>query len=108
MLTATIAAALTLLSSGSVDARVAAMSPLEKAEVVVVAGMPARGGFGGVLVRRWNSSLRRPRGAIVFADQEGGAVKTFGALAPWRAASQYRSAAEAYAAGRATARGLRE
>lgn len=85
----------------------AALTPREKAELVVVAGMPAGEGFGGVLVRQWNTDARRPRGAIVFADQEGGTVKTFRALAPWRAASQYRSTAEAYRAGRETASDLR-
>jgi beta-N-acetylhexosaminidase len=83
------------------------MAPREKAEAVVVAGMPAGEGFGGVLVRQWNTEVRRPRGAIVFADQEGGTVRTFRALAPWRAASQYRSAAQALRAGRETAADLR-
>ena len=83
------------------------MTPREKAEAVVVAGMPAGEGFGGVLVRQWNADAERPRRAIVFADQEGGTVKTFRALAPWRAASQYRSAAEAFRAGRETATQLR-
>jgi beta-N-acetylhexosaminidase len=69
--------------------------------------MPAGDGFGGVLVRQWNTELPRPRGALVFADQEGGSVKTFARRAPWRAASQYRSAAEAFRAGRQTAAGLR-
>jgi beta-N-acetylhexosaminidase len=104
---ATISTALTLLLAGSVEAEVAAMTPREKAEAVVVAGMPAGDGFGGVLVRQWNTSLPRPRGAIVFADQEGGAVKTFRSLPPARAASQYRSVAEARAAGAATAAALR-
>ncbi|MGH3073196.1 MAG: hypothetical protein ACRDNB_13145 [Gaiellaceae bacterium] len=63
------------------------MTPREKAEAVVVAGMPAGEGFGGVLVRQWNTGLPRPGDAIVFADQEGGTVKTFRSLAPWRAAS---------------------
>ena len=99
--------ALTLLLSGSVESEVAAMTPRQKAEAVVVAGMPAGDGFGGVLVRQWNTALPRPRGALVFADQEGGTVKTFRSLPPWRAASQYRSAAEARAAGAATAAGLR-
>ena len=85
----------------------AAMTPREKAEAVVVAGMPAGDGFGGVLVRQWNTDAPRPRGALVFADQEGGTVKTFRALAPWRAASQYRSTAEAFRAGRETAADLR-
>ncbi|MDQ3067394.1 MAG: hypothetical protein M3R12_09635 [Actinomycetota bacterium] len=108
MLTATISTALTLLVSGSAQADVAAMTPREKAEAVVVAGMPAGHGFGGVLVRQWNTDMPRPRGAIVFADQEGGTVKAFRGIAPWRAASGYGSAAEAYAAGRETARDLRQ
>ena len=107
MVVAAIVQALALLVSGSPQAEVAAMTPREKAQAVVVAGMPAGAGFGGVLVRAWNTELPRPRGALVFADQEGGAAKTFPSLAPWRAASQYRSVAEAHAAGRATARDLR-
>ena len=104
---AAIAQALTLLLTGAADAEAAALTPREKAELVVVAGMPAGEGFGGVLVRQWNVEAPRPRGAIVFADQEGGTVKTFRSLAPWRAASQYRHAAEALTAGRETARDLR-
>jgi beta-N-acetylhexosaminidase len=107
VLTATIATALTLAVSGSLEAEVATMTPREKAAAVVVAGMPAGPGFGGVLVRQWNTGARRPTGSIVFADQEGGTVKTFQALPPWQAAARYRSAAEALAAGRATARELR-
>src|SRR5688500_1819941 len=106
MLTAVVQA-LALVLAGSPQAQVAAMTPLEKAQAVVVAGMPADDGFGGVLVRQWNTELPRPRGALVFADQEGGSVKTFARRAPWRAASQYRSAAEAFRAGRETAAGLR-
>jgi len=104
---AAIAQALTLLLSGSLEAEVAAMTPREQAAAVVVAGMPAGPGFGGVLVRQWNAGAPRPRGSLVFADQEGGTVKTFRSLAPRTAASQYRSVAEAHAAGRATARDLR-
>ena len=103
---AAIVQALTLLLAGSVEAEVAAMTPREKAQAVVVAGMPAGEGFGGVLVRSWNTELPRPRG-LVFADQEGGLVKTFASLPPSRAASSYRSAAEARAAGAATAAALR-
>ena len=95
-----------LLAGAPVQAQVAALTPHEKASLVVVAGMPAGEGFGGVLVRQWNTELPRPPG-IVFADQEGGAVRTFTGIAPWRAASSYRSAGEAYAAGRETAAGLR-
>ena len=104
---AAIVQALTLLLAGSAEAEVAAMTPREKAEAVVVAGLPAGDGFGGVLVRQWNTDAPRPRGALVFADQEGGTVKTFPGLAPWRAASQYRNAADARAAGRETAAALR-
>lgn len=106
MLTAVVQA-LALLLAGSPQAEVAAMTPLQKAQAVVVAGMPAGEGFGGVLVRQWNTELPRPAGAVVFADQEGGQVKTFPRRAPWLAASQYRSAAEAFRAGRETAAGLR-
>jgi beta-N-acetylhexosaminidase len=104
---ATISTALALLVTGSAEAEVAAMTPREKAEAVVVAGMPSGPGFGGVLVRQWNADVPRPSGSLVFADQEGGGVKTFRQLPPWRAASQYRSAAEAFAAGRGTAAALR-
>lgn len=104
---AAIVQALTLLLAGSLEAEVAALTPREKARAVIVAGMPAGPGFGGVLVRRWNTGAPRPRGAIVFADQEGGTVKTFRSLAPAHAASQYRSAASALAAGRETAADLR-
>jgi len=105
MLTAVVQA-LALLLAGSPQAEAAAMTPLQKAQAVVVAGMPAGDGFGGVLVRQWNTELPRPRGALVFADQEGGKVKTFPRRAPWLAASQYRSTAEAFRAGRETAAGL--
>jgi beta-N-acetylhexosaminidase len=104
---AAIVPALTLLLSGSLQLEVAAMTPREKAAAVVVAGMPAGPGFGGVLVREWNTGVPRPRGSLVFADQEGGTVKTFRALAPWQPASRYRSSAEALSAGRETAAALR-
>ena len=58
------------------------MTPREKAAAVVIAGMPAGPGFGGVLVRQWNTESPRPRGSLVFADQEGGTVKSFASLAP--------------------------
>ncbi|MCP9487605.1 MAG: hypothetical protein MSC30_17295 [Gaiellaceae bacterium MAG52_C11] len=104
---AAVASALTLLLAGSPEAEVAAMTPREKAQAVVVAGMPASAGFAGVLVRQWNTELARPRGSLVFADQEGGLVKTFAGIAPFGAASSYRSSTEAYAAGRQTAAALR-
>ncbi len=104
---AAVVQALALLLAGSVEAEVAALTPREKAQAVVVAGMPAPAGFGGVLVRQWNTALPRPPGSLVFADQEGGLVKTFAGLAPRSAASTYRSGAEALEAGRETAAALR-
>ncbi len=105
---AVVVQALTLLLAGSVESEAAALTPREKAQAVVVAGMPAGAGFAGVLVRQWNTELPRPRGSLVFADQEGGLVKTFRDRAPWRAASEYRSAGEAFRAGRETAADLRD
>jgi len=105
---AAVASALALLITGSsAETEAAALTAREKAALLVVAGMPAPGGFGGVLVRQWTTEDPRPGGALVFADQEGGIVKTFSRIAPWRAASSYRSSAEAFAAGRETAAGLR-
>ena len=68
---------------------------------------PPAGASAESLVRQWNRDAPRPSGVLVFADQEGGIVKTFPELAPFRAASQYRSVTEARAAGRATAAALR-
>ena len=104
---AAIVQALTLLLSGSAEAEVAAMTPREKAGAVVVAGLPAGDGFGGVLVRPWNTDAPRPRGSLVFADQEGGAVRAFPSLPPSRSASSYRTVAEAHGAGVETASALR-
>lgn len=81
------------------------MTPYAKAALVVVSGLPAPRGVGGVLVR--DPSSPRPAGALAFVDQEGGLVKTFAPLPPWRAAAAYGSGAEAFASGRATGRALR-
>lgn len=90
---------------GGADARVAALTPREKAALVVVSGLPAPPGVGGVFVR--SERERPPAGTLVFADQEGGAVKGLASLPPWRAASAYATAAGARAAGRATGLALR-
>src|SRR3990170_4178656 len=90
-----------------VAAAVAAMSPQEKAAMVVVSGLPAPKGVAGVIVRRWDRDAPRPKGALVFVDQEGGTVKAFPALPPWRAASGFSTRREAFAAGRETAAALR-
>lgn len=104
---AALSTALALLVSGTAEAEATSLTPRQKAQLVVVAGMPTQKPFGGVLVRQWNTDAPRPRGAIAFADQEGGTVKAFRSLPPWRAASQIRTSAEALAAGRETARALR-
>jgi beta-N-acetylhexosaminidase len=88
-------------------AAAAALTPQQKAALVVVSGLPAPRGVGGVLVRRWDRTAPRPPGAIVFVDQEGGDVRAFPEAPPARPASSYRTAAEAFAAGRATRSALR-
>jgi beta-N-acetylhexosaminidase len=82
-------------------------TPQQKAGLLVVSGLRAAPFAGGVIVRQWDRDEHRPRGALVYADQEGGAVKTFPSIPPWKAASQMRSKAEAYASGVETARALR-
>ena len=75
--------------------------------MVVVSGLPAPKGVAGVIVRRWDRDEPRPKDALVFVDQEGGTVKAFPALPPWKAASEYSTGQEAFAAGRETAAALR-
>ena len=101
-------AGLSALAGSGVESRVATLTPREKAALVVVSGQPAPPGVAGVFVRPWDRHLRRPRGALVFVDQEGGTVKGFPELPPWRAAAEYRSAWEALSAARETARALRQ
>jgi beta-N-acetylhexosaminidase len=88
-------------------AAVAALGPQQKAAMLVVSGLPAPQGVGGVLVQRWSRNYEWNSEAIVFADQEGGEIRALPALPPPRPASAYRSAADARAAGRATGRALR-
>jgi beta-N-acetylhexosaminidase len=83
------------------------LTPQQKAALVVVSGLPAPAGVGGVIVQRWDRNAPRPAGTLVFVDQEGGDVRGFRELPPMRAARRIRSKAEAYAAGRATALALR-
>ena len=86
---------------------VAGLTPREKAALVVVSGLPAPQGVAGVFVDEWSRGERRPRGALVFVDQEGGTVKAFADAPPWRSASSYGSVRESFAAGRETGRALR-
>lgn len=88
-------------------AAVAALTPSQKAALVVVSGLPAPQGVGGVLVQRSTRDAARPHGALVFADQEGGDVRTFTTLPPWSAARVFASVATAFSAGRETGRALR-
>ena len=83
------------------------ITPQQKASLLVVSGLPAADGVGGVLVQRATSDLPRPARALVFADQEGGDVRSLPSLPPEHAAGDVRSAGEAYALGTATARALR-
>ena len=83
------------------------MTAQEKAALVVVSGLPAPPGVGGVIVRRWDRAAPRPAGTLVFADQEGGEVRAFPALPPVRSAVRMGGAGPAFQAGRATGRALR-
>lgn len=86
---------------------VAALSPGQKAALVVVSGLPAPRGVAGVIVRSYDRSAPRPRSALVFVDQEGAYANAFDDLPPFRTASTYTRAREAFAAGRATGQALR-
>jgi beta-N-acetylhexosaminidase len=107
LLLALVSVGTTLSSPGSVEAEVARMTAREKAAAVVVSGLPAPAGVGGVFVRPETRHLPRPPGALVFVDQEGGEVRGFRELPPVRPASAYRSAEAARRAGLETARALR-
>lgn len=84
-----------------------ALAPRQKAALVVASGLPAPRGVGGILVRTWNADEKRPRGALVLVDQEGGEVRSFPRLPPAAPAAAYATSAEARAAGRAAGRALR-
>jgi beta-N-acetylhexosaminidase len=88
-------------------AAVLALTPQQKAALVVVSGLPAPAGVGGVIVQRQDRDAPRPAGALVFADQEGGDVRAFRELPPAGSARSVRSKPEAFAAGRASAVALR-
>jgi beta-N-acetylhexosaminidase len=82
------------------------LTPREKAALVVVSGLPAPRGVGGVLVQDFSRGLPRPRNALVFADQEGGTASTFDRFPPGRPASSFATVRGALEAGRATGRSL--
>jgi beta-N-acetylhexosaminidase len=86
---------------------VAQMTAREQAALVVISGLPAPPGVGGVIVRRWDRKAPRPSGTLVFADQEGGPVRALPSLPPAKSAARMDGAEVAFAAGRATGRALR-
>jgi beta-N-acetylhexosaminidase len=83
-----------------------ALTPQQKAALVVVSGLPAPPGVAGVIVQPYSRTWPRPAGAFVVVDQEGGKVKTFPQLPPTKSARAMRSKTEAYNAGVATGRAL--
>jgi beta-N-acetylhexosaminidase len=85
---------------------VASLSAQDKAALVVVSGLPAPPGVGGVFVHRTTRDLPRPDGALVFVDQEGGEVRAFLDAPPARAARWLPTTAAAFLEGRATGRAL--
>jgi beta-glucosidase-like glycosyl hydrolase len=58
--------------------------------------LPAPVGVGGVIVQRDDRTAPRPIDALVFADQEGCAVRAFAELSPAPSARAVRSKAHAY------------
>jgi beta-N-acetylhexosaminidase len=96
-----------LVAAVLTTAALIALTPQQKAALVVVSGLPAPPGVGGVIVQRYDRDAPRPAGALVFTDQEGGDVRAFRELPPATAARGIGSKAEAFAAGRATGTALR-
>jgi beta-N-acetylhexosaminidase len=86
---------------------VAQLTPAQKAGLVVVSGLPAPPGVAGVIVRPEDRTRPWPRGALVFADQEGGSVRGLPDLPPARPAAAYVSERQARDAGRETGASLR-
>lgn len=106
MLVALAHAVVLAAAAPAIDAQVAAMTAREKAAAVVISGLPAPRGVGGVIVQRWSRALPRPAGALVYADQEGGGVRAFRELPPFPPAAVWRRTESAYRSARATRRAL--
>jgi beta-N-acetylhexosaminidase len=106
-LTALFQVALALTAGGNQPpSDVAALTPRQKAALVVVSGLPAPKGVAGVIVQGWSRREPRPAHAIVFVDQEGGSASTFDELPPGAAASSLRTPGQALAEGKATGKAL--
>ncbi len=101
VLMAVVTGALGATSSG------ADLTPRQKAALLVVSGLPAPRGVGGVILFASDTTRPRPAQALVYTDQEGGTVKRFPALPPYRAAAEYRTSTQARTAGRKTGIALR-
>jgi beta-N-acetylhexosaminidase len=100
-------AALAIASGGAQPpSHLPPLTPRQKAALVVISGLPAPEGVAGVLVQEWSRAEPRPKQAIVFVDQEGGAASTFEELPPGGPASSYRSRQEAADAGFDTGKAL--
>jgi beta-N-acetylhexosaminidase len=95
-----------LSSYVGLTARVDALTPREKAALLVVSSPPAPPGVAGVLLHAWEVEEPVPRRALVMVDQEGGSVRAYPTLPPSAAAGGYRSVRAARAAGRETGRAL--
>jgi beta-N-acetylhexosaminidase len=78
----------------AVPAGVSALTPLQKAELVVVTSARPR--------------VFRGSSGITFVDQEGGTIRALPHVPPANWPRAYTSSAEAFAAGRATARALKQ
>lgn len=102
------ASAIPPLGPPPVSVEVSRLSPRAKAALVVVSGLPAPRGVGGVIVFAPDRDAPRPPRALVYIDQEGGTVKRYPGLPPHRAAAELRSTRAAFNTGRATGRALRE
>jgi beta-N-acetylhexosaminidase len=97
-----------LLAPSPVAPSLPPLTPRQKAALVVVSGLPAPRGVAGVLVRDYDRRAPRPRGALVFIDQEGGIASAFDDLPPGRSAASFTRSRDAFSAGRATGRALRQ
>jgi beta-N-acetylhexosaminidase len=94
--------------SAATAARVPALTPLQKASLLVVSGEPAYAprGVGGILIQRGTVAQTRPAGAMQLTDQEGGTVLSFAHEPPTLSAAATPTRTEAYRQGLATGRAL--
>lgn len=98
------------LASGGVEppSHTPALTPRQKAALVVVSGLPAPEGVAGVIVQSWSRAEPRPKHALAFVDQEGGSASTFAERPPSVPASAYSSPSQALAAGKSTGKALEQ